>query len=251
MKDIQAVLFSGGKGKRLFPITDYYQKVMMPLGDKGIPVLEYIIRHLAFYGIQKFVVLIGYRANQIRRYFGNGERFGIEIQYIRDKDNIKGTGAALLNAKESITEKNMLIYYTDILSDINIQRLIDFHKTHKKVGSLWVDPTWKIPDGVIEKTDDNKVISIDYNPKNISTNTGISILSTRVFDYLNEFIENKDGKLEIDLSVDIFPRLVDESQLAAFSSNEWWIDLGNLYRYKSIDDNLLATKFNHFLKTGE
>ncbi len=250
MKDIQAVLFSGGKGKRLFPITDYYQKVMMPLGEKGIPVLEYIIRHLVFYGVKKFVVLIGYRANQIRRYFGNGERFGIEIEYIRDKDNIKGTGAALLNAEETITKKTMLIYYTDILSNINVQSLLDFHKTHNKVGSLWVDPSWKVPEGLIKKTADNKVSSIDYSPTGIYMNTGISILSTRVFDYLSEFIENRDGKLEIDLSVDIFPRLVDEMQLTAYSSKEWWIDLGSLYRYKSIDDNLLETKFGHFLRNG-
>ena len=161
---------------------------MMPLGEKGIPVLEYIIRHLAYYGVNKFVVLIGYRANQIRRYFGNGEKFGVEIQYVKDKENVKGTGAALLNAKEMITEKNMLIYYTDILSNFNVKRLMDFHNSHKKVGSVWTDTSWRIPEGVIKKTADNKVTSIVYNRQQINANTGISIISTLVFDYIREFM---------------------------------------------------------------
>lgn len=249
MKDIQAVLFSGGKGKRLFPITDYYQKVMMPLGEKGIPVLEYIIKHLSHHGVKKFVALLGYKSNQVRRYFGDGSEFDVEIEYIKDSENMKGTGAALLNAKDVLTEKHLIIYYTDILSNVNIKNLYNFHKTHNKVGSIWVDPSWKVPEGVINSDADGTVLSLEYNPKQIIVSTGISILSSRVFEYLGEFIPDKKNKLEIDLSRNIYPRLVKEEQIAAYPSDEWWIDLGSLYKYKSIDENLILNKFSHFINT--
>ena len=76
MEDVTAVLFCGGRGSRLYPVTDYYQKVMMPMGTEGKPMLEYVIEYLKMHGVSKFIALIKYRANQIRRYFGDGSKWG-------------------------------------------------------------------------------------------------------------------------------------------------------------------------------
>ena len=72
MKNLQAILFCGGRGSRLYPITDFYQKVMMPIGKDGKPLLEYVINHIKSFGVTEFVALVGYRHNLIRRYFGDG-----------------------------------------------------------------------------------------------------------------------------------------------------------------------------------
>ncbi|MHA2278322.1 MAG: nucleotidyltransferase family protein [Candidatus Kariarchaeaceae archaeon] len=247
MKDVQAILFCGGKGKRLFPVTNYYQKVMMPIGDNGAPILEYIIRHLKYHGISKYIALIGYRSNQIKRFFGDGSRFDVSIDYVIDNDNIRGTGAALLNAQEIVTEKRLLIYYTDILSNIDVSELLKFHQSHNKVGSIWSDPNWQLAQGIINHDKDMRITKIVKAHKAITANTGISMLSSRVFNYLEEFTKNDNGLVEIDLSSDIYPRLVEEKQVSAFIHDDWWMDLGNLLKYKAITNKLLLTRYNHII----
>ena len=240
--DVEAILFSGGKGTRLFPLTQFYQKVMIPMGESGHPLLEYIIRHIAYFGIKKITILIGYRPNQIRRYFGDGSNFDVDIKYVLDSPDSHGTAGALLNAKETIELNTMLIYYTDIISDINLSKMIDFHDSNNKVGTAWIDPSWRIPDGVISHNDNNTVESIESNPNHFLANTGISILNKSVFDLLENIKPQNDI---FDLSRDVFPELAKNQEMSAFLSDDWWYDIGSLSRYKSINEKLLEKKFSH------
>lgn len=242
MSSIQAILFCGGRGTRLYPVTDYYQKVMMPLGQEGRPMLEYVIRHLSSFGITEYIALIRYRANQIRRYFGTGEKFGVNIEYILDNPNFKGTGGALYNARNSITADNLLIYYTDILSNINIEDLIDFHEKHNKLATAWIDPSWEVDEGIIEMDSDNQIKQLHHVPKDsIFANTGISILNKDTFQIIEELMDHETGFL--DLSGDIFPNLVQQKQILAYMSDEWWLDVGSLSRHQKVDDELLKHRF--------
>ncbi|MHA2101472.1 MAG: hypothetical protein ACW99A_22685, partial [Candidatus Kariarchaeaceae archaeon] len=68
-----------------------------------------------------------------------------------------------------------------------------------------------------------------------------------VFNYLEEFTKNDNGLVEIDLSSDIYPRLVEEKQVSAFIHDDWWMDLGNLLKYKAITNKLLLTRYNHII----
>jgi mannose-1-phosphate guanylyltransferase len=241
MSEIQVILFSGGRGTRLYPITSFYQKVMMPLGTTGRPMLEYIIRHLTSYGITRYIALVGYRANQIRRYFGNGSRFGVEFEYVLDSPTYKGTGGALLNAEKYISTETMLIYFTDILSNIDISKLLDFHYSKKNLGTAWIDPSWKVPEGVIHTADKTMVTSIEYNPQHILANTGISILETDVFEVMKEiYLPNQP----LDLSRDVFTELVKRKLMNAYLSDNWWVDIGSLSRHQQITDQMLDERFD-------
>ena len=105
------VLFCGGEGTRMRPLTYYMQKVMMPLGADQLPILEYVIRHFKKHGINDLVLLVNYKKEQIQGYFGNGEKFGVKLTYIPDKPGPVGTGTALLNAENHLEGKRMVIYY--------------------------------------------------------------------------------------------------------------------------------------------
>ncbi|MCH8906816.1 MAG: nucleotidyltransferase family protein [Candidatus Heimdallarchaeota archaeon] len=247
MKNIQALLFSGGQGKRLFPIGDYYQKVMMPLGLSGRPVLEYIILHLRSFGITQFIALTNYRTNQIRRYFGDGSDYDVEIEYVLDNPKHHGTAGALYNAKESIYADDILIYFTDIISNFDVKAMHTFHRKHENLASLWIDPSWKVQEGMIQLKSGNTVMRINNNPKNILANTGISILKSQIYEEIS-FVDSNNSPIISDISTDLIPELVKVKQVKAYISHEWWIDVGNLSRHRNIKDEILNTKFSHLPK---
>ncbi|MDH5401074.1 MAG: nucleotidyltransferase family protein [Candidatus Heimdallarchaeota archaeon] len=243
MMDLQAFLFCGGRGTRLYPITDYYQKVMMPVAQSGKPMLEYVIRHLAYHNINDFTALIKYRANQIRRYFGNGERFGVNIDYRLDDKKFPNTGGALLNAKDLIKTGNILLYFTDILSNIDIKKMYQSHVESGKLATIWMEKGWTVDSGIINRGNNFKVTSISKKTSDsIFANTGISIIKAEVFDMIEDIFQSSKN---IDLSGDIFPSLANQGEVVAYTEKNWWLDVGSIARHQSIDDLLLFNKFPH------
>jgi mannose-1-phosphate guanylyltransferase len=242
MENLQAILFCGGKGSRLYPITDFFQKVMVPVGDDGKPLLEIVIDHLSSFGIKDFIALVGYRNNLIRRYFGDGSKKGISIQYVIDSPEYTGTGGALYNIRNKIQKDNLLIYYTDILTNLNLKKFFDFYINSGSKGSIWVDPEWKISQGVV-KTDSSDVISVSrIPPQKDYANTGISILHSSVIEHIEELV-TKRSRTNIDLSGDLLPKMVHEGELSAYIEHNLWMDIGSVERLSSIDQNTLDKMF--------
>lgn len=253
---IVGVLFSGGKGSRLFPINEFYQKVMMPIGLYGTPLLEFVIRHLKFHGIQDFIALIGYRGEMVQRYFGDGSRFGVNIRYCFDNPKMKGTASALWNAKDMIGDKDMLVYYTDILTSLDVRSFVEDYKSKSWAwGNLWLDQNWNESEKIVEFDANQNVHGLSSSLNKDETaeddklyvNTGISILSNQVLDLIGELVEEKIGNkvIELDISTDILPRLVEEGRLAGFLSNNWWVDVGSITRLTSLSPQILVRQLAH------
>jgi mannose-1-phosphate guanylyltransferase len=238
MTEAVGVLFCGGEGTRMRPLTYYLQKVMMPIGRNQLPILEYVIRHFKKHGIKDLILLVNYKKEQIKGYFGNGEKWGVNLTYVPDKPGPKGTGTALLNAKEEINQRRMIVYYTDIITNINLSEMLDFHKKHGKWATILLSKGWKIRVGTAEINDENSVTDFTEKPTlPLLVNTGISILEPTIFDYLRRF----DPNASIDLSRDIFPRFVDERNIMAFTpENCFWEDIGSIERYEKIDHDELS-----------
>ena len=90
-KEATGVVLSGGEGKRLRPLSYYFQKCMIPIGSSQKPLLEYIVRLFGYYGISEIILLAGYKHEQIVNYFNEGTRFGVHVTYILDDPMLKGT----------------------------------------------------------------------------------------------------------------------------------------------------------------
>ena len=133
MNKIKGIVLCGGKGTRLRPLTYYVQKTMVPIGVKQKPLLEYVVRLFKFHGIKDLVFLVNYKSEQIINYFEDGSRFGVNISYVEDDPNSKGTGGAVLTSYESkaVNDKDiLLVYYGDILTNMDLTELINFHKNN-------------------------------------------------------------------------------------------------------------------------
>ncbi|MEE9410583.1 MAG: nucleotidyltransferase family protein [Candidatus Heimdallarchaeota archaeon] len=236
------VLFCGGEGTRMRPLTYYMQKVMMPLGADQLPILEYVIRHFKKHGINDLVLLVNYKKEQIQGYFGNGENFGVKLTYIPDKPGPVGTGTALLNAENHLEGKRMVIYYSDIITNVNFSEMMDYHLGHGKWASILVTKGWQIRVGTVETDEENSVTKFIEKPTlPLLVNTGISILEPIIYEYLRKY----DPKKSIDLSRDIFPEFVKKGNMMAYiPENCYWEDIGSIERYEKIDH----TKITNLMK---
>lgn len=143
---MQAVILAGGRGTRLRPYTMSFPKPLVPIGD--YPILEVIIRQLRGCGFDKVTVLTGHLAELIQAYFGRGERWGIEIEYVREDKALNTAGALKLVMNMA---EHALVMNGDILTTIDYRAL---YERHIEVGAEATVATirreHKVDFGVIE-----------------------------------------------------------------------------------------------------
>ena len=177
---VVGVVLCGGKGTRLRPLTYYFQKVMIPVGGKQKPLLEYVVRLLSYHGIRDVVLLVNYKAEQIKNYFDDGKRFGVSIQYVMDDPSLKGTGGAILNAfRHGAISKDdtFVVYYGDILSNIDLSDMLRFHREKGSVATVGLSRRFTVRVGVADLDGDGRVRGFVEKPElEISINIGILIL---------------------------------------------------------------------------
>jgi dTDP-glucose pyrophosphorylase len=212
------VLMAGGLGKRLRPLTDEMPKPLLPLGGK--PILENIL--LSFYeqGFRKFYFSINYKGNMICDYFGNGEKWGVDIQYLHE-DKILGTAGALSLIPEKPVEP-FIVMNGDIISKIRFEDLILFHNSQKAISTMAVRGyDFQIPYGVVN-IENHKVVSIEEKPVHkLFVNAGIYVLSPETIDHIP-----KDTYFDMP---SLFERLISEKyNTAAYPFKEYWLDVGRL-----------------------
>jgi mannose-1-phosphate guanylyltransferase len=136
---VTAAILCGGRGERLRPLTDFFQKTMVPIGPSKRPLLERVVRLLAFHGIKEIGMLTSYRTEEISGYFGDGSKFGVHVTYSRDPDNRQGSLNAIANAVNngSVPECDvLLVYYGDVLSDLTLASSSEFTRATKRMPRL-------------------------------------------------------------------------------------------------------------------
>jgi len=150
---VKGLILCGGEGARLRPLTYYFQKSIIPIGSKQKPLLEFIVRSLRQNEITDICLLVGYKSEQVRNYFDDGSRFGAKIAYVHDRPEYKGTGGAVLNAyKQGFIDRKdlLLIYYGDILSDVNLTGMLKEHLENAAEAIVALSRGYQIPVGVAE-----------------------------------------------------------------------------------------------------
>lgn len=217
-RDNLVVLMAGGLGSRLKQLTTDIPKPLLKVGDK--PILETILLNFIEHGFRRFYVSVNYRAEMIETYFGDGSRWGVEIDYLRE-DRKLGTAGALGLLPERPTEP-VLVMNGDLLTKVNFQQLLDFHLEHKAIATMCVrEYDFQVPYGVV-KLDQHRITSIEEKPvQRFFVNAGIYVLQPEVLNLI------PDG-LPLDMPP-LFDKLLElEKETAVFPVREYWIDIGRV-----------------------
>ena len=179
---MKAVIMAGGEGTRLRPFTFSIPKPLLPIGEK--PILELIVRRLHSFKINNVILAIGYGAELIKAYFGNGSKFGVDIKYIYET-KVLGTAGPLKLIK-GLTEP-FLVMNGDILTKLNFLDIFEYHKKYDADLTVAVKKyTNRLPFGTIS-TKENIITDIIEKPvTEYLISTGIYILSPKVLRLIPE-----------------------------------------------------------------
>ena len=228
---MKAVILAGGRGTRL---TEETQSKPKPLVEaSGKPLIWHIMQNFSRYGVTDFIVLSGYKGQQIREYFANfwlhqaDLTFDLatqsqEIHKIRglpwkvtvlDTGVETNTGGRIARLKGLLTE-DFLLTYGDGVSDIDIQKLIVNHQSSNNLATLTaVQPPARF--GALNLKG-NQVISFQEKPEGDGAwvNGGFFVLTPKIFNYLN----SDSSSFEIDA----LPKVASEGKLGAYKHSGYW-----------------------------
>ncbi len=236
--EFTVVIPAGGEGSRFRPYTDIVPKPMIPLGEDERPILDYIVRHLAKKGSKRIVLLVNYKWRYIKNYFNDGSRYNIMLDYSVDDDTYSNTGGSLLKAyKEGLIKGDViLIWYGDIIANLDPMELIGFHQREGADAALVIADRYQIPVGLAEVDNEKNVKRLREKPwLNIMVTIGVLTLKPSVLDG----IEGKLGT-KFDLMGDLIPHMIESGKkVKGFLYSCEWLDVGSLERYKKINSSLL------------
>lgn len=222
LKPNKVVLMVGGLGTRLHPLTQDTPKPLLNVGNK--PILQTIIERFADYGFTNIVMCVNYKANMIQDYFGDGTRFGINIEYVLEEERM-GTAGALGLLKEKPAEP-FIVMNGDLLTSVNFDNLLDYHLANNAVATMCVrEYDFQVPYGVVD-LDGNKVNSIIEKPVHkFFVSAGIYMLSPQV-------IELIPSSQFYDMPT-LFEKIINTQQHAvSFPIHEYWLDIGRMNEYE-------------------
>lgn len=210
------VIMAGGLGTRLRPHTEDCPKPLLPVGGK--PMLEHIIERAKAEGFRTFVLAVNYLGHMIEEYFGDGSRWQVKIEYLREQTPLGTAGAiALLEPRPSLP---VLVSNGDVLTDIRYSELLDFHCRHGAAATMAVRlHEWKHPFGVV-RTNGVDIVGFDEKPvARTHINAGIYVLEPTCIDDL------VPGE-RCDMPT-VFSRLMDRNaRTIVYPMHEPWLDVG-------------------------
>lgn len=213
---MQAILLAGGKGTRLQPFTATFPKPLVPLDDT--PVIEILIQQLCHFGVRELTIVTGHLAELIHAFLGNGERFGIRINYFKEETPLDTAGC--LGVIERPTEP-FLVMNGDLLTTMNYANLMAFHCQHRPMATIGAyKREVKIDLGVLQITDDGLLTDYIEKPTyDFFVSMGIYCFDPRVSDFVRP-----GERLTMPALV---LRLRDAGEpIMCFREDCYWLDIG-------------------------
>lgn len=227
---------AGGQGIRLRPLTCHIPKPMVPL--LGRPVLQHVMAHLQQEGFSQLAITSFFQPQVIQDFFGDGERFGVDIHYSVEKTP-RGTAGSIQELQSVLTD-TFLVISGDAVSSLPLQRALAFHREKKALITLLLKKvTHPLEYGVVMTDDEGRITRFLEKPTwgqvfSDTVNTGIYILEPQVLDWIPQ------GE-QMDFSQDLFPRLLEAGAgLFGYTADGYWSDIGTLEEYRRAHQDLLA-----------
>lgn len=219
---MKAVILAGGRGRRLAPFTTILPKPLMPIGD--VPILEIVLRQLKHAGFDEIVMAVGYLAELLMAYFGDGHKLGLHIHYSREEEPLGTAGP--LGLIDGLGER-FLVMNGDLLTTIDYRALCEYHLQRRAIATLTTfQRDVEIDFGVVQIDDQQWVRGYIEKPTyHYTVSTGIYIFEPGVLTYIPR-------QQRMDLPELVLKLLDAGEQVAAFPFEGTWLDIGRMDDYE-------------------
>jgi glucose-1-phosphate cytidylyltransferase len=228
---MQLVILAGGLGTRISEETDYVPKPMIKIGKN--PILWHIIKYYSVFGFSEFIICGGYKINVIKNFFNQGKiKNFFKVKIVNTGKN-SNTGERLKRVKKYI-KGAFCLTYGDGLSNVNLKKLINFHKRNKSIVTLTSVKPNPHYGRIVSRG--NKVIKF-LEKKQIKEswiNGGFFVCETKLFNFLNK----KNSIFESD----VLTLLTKNGELAAYKHTDFWYCMDTLRDKRHLNDLWLSKK---------
>lgn len=243
---MDAIILAGGKGTRLRPLTVYTPKPIVPVLNR--PFLAYQIEILRRTGITDITLSLSYQPDKIELLLGDGSDLGVKLRFITEPNPL-GTGGAYRFAGDGATDTTVVLN-GDILTEIDLKALIDFHKSKGAEATLALAPV-ENPSayGLVETSDDGKILKWSEKPNadeisasSVNTiNAGVYVLEPSM---LSMMTLGENSSFEYD----VFPRMMSENHAfyGYVMKDTYWRDIGTPASYLAAHHDFLSGKIRGF-----
>ncbi len=235
---MKVVIMAGGKGTRIRSIASDIPKPMIPIDN--VPVLETELCSLRDQGFDDFIFTVGHLADCIIDYFGDGSRWNVHIEYFKEETPLGNAGALFhLNLKD-----DFLLIIGDAIFDVDFNRMVEFHRSHGGLVTLFTHPNSHPYDSGVVIADKNGAVERWLNKEDERpafyknrVNAGIHILSPKVLE-LSGIDIDKAGKVDLDRQ--LLKPLCGTGKMFCYDSPEYVKDMGTPERFHQVEKDFLS-----------
>jgi NDP-sugar pyrophosphorylase family protein len=231
---MKAIVLAGGQGMRLRPYTLIVPKPLLPLGDR--PLLSYSIEQLASCNVKDIILALGYQAELIRAYCGDGSKFGVRITYVTESKPLGTAGPIALCRQHLAGDEPFMLMNGDIVTQLDFGKMAAFHQARKAQLTIgYVHHTWQSPFGVLDLRGDEVAGVVEKPSITQPVSAGIYCISPEA------------ARLVPDDTVLTMPELADRvraggGRVMAYRIEEFWRALETRDHFEELlrDEEILA-----------
>jgi dTDP-glucose pyrophosphorylase len=230
---VDAVIMAGGRGQRLFPMTEHTPKPMLKVGNK--PILEHNVDRLVLFGIDDFWISINYLGEQIESYFGDGSTKNVHISYVRENKPLGTIGS--VSKIEDFKHEYVLITNSDLLTNLDYEHFfLDFLEHNADMAVVTIPYQVTIPYAVLE-TKEGRILNFKEKPTyTYYSNGGVYLVKRAVFENLpnDEFFN----------ATDLMDLLIKQGKkIHSYPLMGYWLDIGNPTDFERAQHDITKIKF--------
>ena len=240
---MKTIIMAGGRGTRIAELFPDIPKPLIPVD--GMPILEREVRSLASQGFKDLILTVGYLADKIMAYFGDGSQLGVTIEYFVEEAPL-GNAGALFQLRNKIGDEPFFLLNADAAFDVDFNRMLDFHKKHGALVTLFTHPNSHPYDsGLIIADKEGHVekwlSKEDERPQwyNKRVNAGLHVIDPKVLELSEKNLEMDPTtglpKGKVDLDRQILKLLCGTGMMFCYDSPEYVKDMGTPERFHQVE----------------
>ena len=231
---MRAVVLVGGFGTRLRPLTFTTPKPMLPVGHR--PIIENLVRMLAPAGVDEVVLALGFKPEPFMEAFPDGTCAGVRLHYAVEPEPLDTGGAIRFAADHAGVAETFVVVNGDVLTDLDVSRLLDFHRSRGAEATLHLTP---VDDpsafGVADVDETGRVSRFVEKPAPGTAPSNLINAGTYIFE--PSVLARIPTGRKVSIERETFPQIVADGRLFAMATDDYWVDTGRpaLYRQANLD----------------